>query len=180
MFNFKNNGLALRAGRAGRKFALSFSLTLLAIEFLDEFVFGVREASWPMIRNDLNLSYTEIGLLLSVPGICGNLIEPVLGILADVWKRRAIILGGGICFTLALLLITAGNSFALLLLAFMLLSPASGAFVALSQAALMDAAPSRREQNMARWELAGSLGNVFGPFALGLALECIWSYSFCL
>ncbi|MBC7909129.1 MAG: MFS transporter [Pyrinomonadaceae bacterium] len=170
MLHLKNESLALRLGRAGRKCALSFSFTLLAIEFLDEFVFGVREVSWPLVRNDLQLSYTEIGLLMSVPSIFGCVVEPVLGILGDVWKRRAIILGGGIFFTLAFLLIAVSNGFTLLLLAFMLFSPASGAFVNLSQAALMDAAPARREQNMARWELAGSLGNVVGPLALGLAL----------
>lgn len=32
------------------------SLSLLAIEFLDEFVFGAREAAWPLIRTDLGLS----------------------------------------------------------------------------------------------------------------------------
>ena len=107
---------------------------------------------------------------MSVPAIFGCVIEPLLGILGDVWKRRAIILGGGIFFTLAFLLVAVSNGFTLLLLAFMVFSPASGAFVNLSQAALMDAAPARREQNMARWELAGSLGNVVGPLALGLAL----------
>jgi hypothetical protein len=39
--------------------------TLLAIELLDELVFGAREAAWPLIRDQLSLSYTQIGLLLS-------------------------------------------------------------------------------------------------------------------
>jgi FSR family fosmidomycin resistance protein-like MFS transporter len=52
-------------------------------------------------------------------------------------------------------------------LAFILLYPASGAFVSLSQAALMDAEPDRHEQNMARWTLAGSVGVVAGPLILG-------------
>jgi FSR family fosmidomycin resistance protein-like MFS transporter len=170
MFNLKNESLSLRAGRAGRKLALSFSFTLLAIEFLDEFVYGVHEASWPLIRNDLRLSYTEIGVLMSVPSICGCVIELLLGILADVWKRRVLILGGGIFFALSMLLVAMSNGFAFLLLAWILFNPAAGAFVSLSQAALMDAAPARREQNMARWELAGSLGNVVAPLVLALAL----------
>jgi FSR family fosmidomycin resistance protein-like MFS transporter len=154
------------AGRSLRR----FTFTLLLIEFLDELVFGAREAAWPLIRLDLALSYTEIGLLLSLPNICGNLIEPALGILADVWRRRALVLGGGICFAAALLLTSLSHSFPFLLAAFVLLSPASGAFVALSQATLMDAEPSRREQNMARWAFSGSLGIVVGPFALALAV----------
>ncbi len=171
MLNLKSRSVsARRASVAWRRYAFSFSLTLLAIEFLDEFVYGAREAAWPLIRNDLRLSYTEIGMLLSVPHIFGNLVEPLFGILGDVWKRRVLILGGGIAFTFGLLLTASSYSFPLLLLAFTLLSPASGVFINLSQAALMDAEPERREQNMARWELAGSLGNVVAPLGLGLAL----------
>jgi FSR family fosmidomycin resistance protein-like MFS transporter len=171
MLNLKSRSVsALRARGAWRKYALSFSLTLLAIEFLDEFVYGTREAAWPLIRNDLRLSYTEIGLLLSLPAVFGHLIEPAIGILADVWKRRVLILGGGFVFTFGLLLTAGSYRFSLLLIAFALMSPSSGAFVALSQAALMDAGPERREQNMARWELAGSLGNVVAPLVLWLAL----------
>ena len=43
----------------------------------------------------------------------------------------------------------------MLLVAFALLYPASGAFVSLSQASLMDLEPERREHNMARWTVAG-------------------------
>ena len=56
-----------------------------------------------------------------------------------------------------------------MLTAFALLHPASGAFVTLSQATLMDSDAGRHEQNMARWTFAGSLGVVIGPLALGAA-----------
>jgi len=146
-----------------------FSLTLLFIEFLDEFVFGAREAAWPLIRTDLSLSYAQIGLLLGVPSLVSSVVEPFLGILGDVWRRRVLILGGGALFALALLLTALSQSFVILLISFALFYPASGAFVSLSQATLMDLAPSRHEQNMARWTLAGSLGVVAGPLALGAA-----------
>jgi len=55
-----------------------------------------------------------------------------------------------------------------LLVAFALLYPASGAFVSLSQAALMDLQPGQREHNMARWNFAGSVGAVAGPLLLAL------------
>ena len=74
----------------------------LLIEFIDELVFGVGETAWPLIRDDLNLSYTQIGLLLSLPGIIAAFIEPFIGILGDVWRRRLLILGGGILFTASL------------------------------------------------------------------------------
>ena len=147
-----------------------FVLTLLAIEFLDEFIFGAREAAWPLVRTDLGLSYIQIGLLLGLPGVVSSLVEPFLGILGDVWKRNVLILGGGLVFALALLLTALSQSFPVLLLSFILFYPASGAFVSLSQATLMDTDTARHEQNMARWTLAGSLGVVAGPIALGAAV----------
>ena len=146
-----------------------FTLTLLAIEFLDEFVFGAREAAWPLIRSDLGLSYAQIGLLLGLPGLVSSLVEPFLGILGDIGRRRVLILGGGVVFALALLLTALSQDFPVLLISFIIFYPASGAFVSLSQATLMDADPARHEKNMARWTFAGSLGVVAGPIALGVA-----------
>ena len=141
-------------------------VTLLAIELLDELVFGAREAAWPLMRDDLSLSYTQIGLLLAVPNLVSLVVEPVLGVASVTWRRRALVVGGGLCFALALGLAAGAPSFWVLLAGFSLLYPASGAFVSLSQANLMDLEPGRREHNMARWTFAGGVGVVLGPLAL--------------
>ena len=149
--------------------AAFLTFVLLTIEFLDELVFGAREAAWPLMRDALELSYAQVGLLLSVPGVVGAFVEPFIGILGDTGRRRALVLGGGLVFALALTLTAVSQGFWLLLISFILFYPASGAFVSLSQATLMDSAPSRHEQNMARWSFAGSLGVVVGPVALSVA-----------
>src|SRR5215216_407765 len=128
MSNRKSGRAALQTGKARRRL-LSFTLTLLLIEFLDEFVFGAREAAWPLIRNDLGLSYVEVGILLSLPHLIGHLAELLIGILADVWNRRALVLGGGAVFAVALFMTASSNTFGLLLISFILINPASGAFV---------------------------------------------------
>ena len=153
-----------------RKQLASIVFTFLLIEFFDEFVFGVREAAWPLIRNDFDLSYTQIGLLLGIPSLVSAVIEPVIGVLGDAgWRRRAILLGG-VVFATQMVVITVAPSYAVLLLAFCLIYPASGAFVSLSQASLMDTDPSRAEHLMARWTFAGSIGVVAGPIALAAML----------
>jgi FSR family fosmidomycin resistance protein-like MFS transporter len=138
----------------------------LAIELLDELAWGVRDAAWPLIREDLALSYVEIGLLLSVPFYASALLEPIFGVLGDTRFRRTVVLAGGVTFALALTLAAAAPGFVLLLVSFCALFPASGAFVSLSQATLMDLEPGGRERNMARWTLAGSVGVVAGPLLL--------------
>jgi FSR family fosmidomycin resistance protein-like MFS transporter len=57
------------------------------------------------------------------------------------------------------------------LIAFAILSPASGAFVSLAQATMMDGAPAGRDRAMAMWVLAGSVGVVVGPLLLAAALH---------
>jgi FSR family fosmidomycin resistance protein-like MFS transporter len=143
------------------------TLIYLLIEFIDELIFGLQDAAWPLIRTDLHLTYIQIGILLSVPGLIGNFIEPFLFILGDIWKRRVIILAGGVLFTAATIFTAASQNFIWLLLAFVLFNPSSGAFVSLSQATLIDTDETRHEQNMARWTFAGSLGVFLGPLLLG-------------
>ena len=173
--NRKVEGSNLQATRGGRR-VLFFTLTLLAIEFLDEFVDGARGAAWPLIYADLQLSYGQVGMLLSLPSLIANLIEPILGILGDMGQRRTLVLGGGVAFALALLLIALSHNFSLLLFAFILFYPASGAFVSLSQAALMDADSTRHEQNMARWAFSGSMGVVVGQLALSASVALGWGW----
>ncbi len=144
------------------------NILYLLIEFVDELVFGVVETAWPLLRNDIHLTYTEIGLLLSLPGIIAAFIEPFIGILGDVWRRRVLIIVGGVLFTISLFLTSISFSFIILLSSFILFFPSSGAFVSLSQANLMDSDTTRHEQNMARWTFAGSLGVLTGPLLLGL------------
>ena len=143
----------------------------LAVELADELVDGAKGAALPLIRRDLDLSYTQVGLLASVPLLAGGALELPLGILAGAGRqRRLAVLGGGILFILTLLAVAGARSFAVLLAAFTLFYPASGAFVSLTQANLMDAWPDRQAQVMTRWDLAGSTGAVAGPLLLTAVL----------
>lgn len=105
-----------------------------------------------------------------MPALAANLIEIPIGLLADSPRRRRLVLGGGAAFVCAVAVIAAAPNFAVLVVAMSLLYPASGAFVALSQADLMDSNPARRDQNMARWNLAGSAGALAGPGLLVAAV----------
>jgi MFS transporter, FSR family, fosmidomycin resistance protein len=128
----------------------------------------VREGAWPFLRQDFGLSYLQIGSLLGIPALLSSVLDPLIGILADTRWRRALVVGGGALFALSLFLTAASGGYALLLLSFVLFYPASGAFVNISQAELMDGDPRRQDQNMAQWTLAGSAGALVGPLALGL------------
>ncbi len=131
----------------------------------------MREAAWPLIRRDLQLDYVAIGLLITVPDVVGSLVQPVLGLLGDTGRRRAVVLVGGLAFAASLLLVAGADGFGPLLVAFAIFAPASGAFVSLVQATMMDDAPGDRDRAMALWVLAGSVGAVVGPLLLAVALH---------
>jgi FSR family fosmidomycin resistance protein-like MFS transporter len=138
-------------------------LVLLSIELLDELVGGSRAAAWPLIRHDLGLGYAEIGLVLALPGLFGSALDPLIGLAGDTRRRGALMLAGGIGFAVSAALSAAAVGFWTLLVALLIGNPATGAFVSLAQATLMDRDPAERERNMARWTVAGSIGYVAGP-----------------
>jgi FSR family fosmidomycin resistance protein-like MFS transporter len=171
------------AGPAGRftRTGLALLLAALAIEFADELVDGAKSAAMPLIRHDLALSYVQIGLLAAVPLILGSLLELPLGVVSGSGRRRRrTILAGGVIFIAAVLAAGLAHSFWVLLAAFVVFFPASGAFVSLTQAELMDAEPGRRAQQMARWTFAGAVGGVGGPLLVAAVLAAggTWRLSF--
>jgi MFS transporter, FSR family, fosmidomycin resistance protein len=126
----------------------------------------VLAAAWPLIQKDLELSYAQVGLALGVPALLGNVLELAIGVLGDSPHRRRLLLAGGLAFATAVAGCALAPGFPFLLAGLVLFYPASGAFVSLAQASLMDVEPHARERSMAWWTLAGSVGVVVGPLLL--------------
>jgi MFS transporter, FSR family, fosmidomycin resistance protein len=165
-----------RSGRSGL-------LAVLAVELVDELVDGTKSAAMPLIRHDLSLSYLQIGLLAAVPLVVGSIFELPVGVIGGGGsRRRRFILSGGLVFIASVLAAGLASSFVGLLIALTIFFPASGMFVSLSQAALMDSAPDRQAQYMARWTLAGSIGAVTGPILVAVVLGAggTWRLAFVL
>jgi len=159
-----------------------FTTLFLLIEFFDELHYGIMNAALPWLRTELSLNYEQIGLLLGLPGIIGTFIEPVIMLLGDTSLRKRLILGGGIAVILSLVITALAQSFIPVLVAMIISFPASGAFVTLAQATLMDLNPGRESHMMARWTLAGSVGNLLGPLLLagGFAIGLSWRHGYWL
>jgi FSR family fosmidomycin resistance protein-like MFS transporter len=156
------------------------TLVFLLVEFFDELNYSIGGAVLPAMRADLGLSYTQVGLVLGVPYILGSLIEPAIMLLGDSTLRRRLVISGGLAVALALAILANASSFAAVLFAMILSFPASGAFVSLVQATMVDLSPRRESQMMARWTLAGSLGDVLGPLLVsaGFSLALGWRWAF--
>ncbi len=168
-----------RFARAG----LSGLLAALAVELVDEMVDGTKSAAMPLLRHDLGLSYLQVGLLAAVPLVVGGILELPVGVISGTGsRRRRFVLAGGLVFIASVLAAGLATSFIGLLVALTIFFPASGLFVSLTQAALMDSAGGRRAQLMARWTLAGSVGAVTGPILVAVVLGAggTWRVAFVL
>jgi MFS family permease len=152
-------------------------LTLINMGLLDELLSGFTIIGLPLLRQQLGLSYEQIGLLFSVAAIAGLVIEPAMFLLSDRGLKRWWILGG--LFGLALTDILAGSipTFPILLIAFFLSYPASGAAISLSQVALIESAPHENARTMTRWTMLSSIGDLLSPLAVTtiLAAGLGWS-----
>lgn len=146
-------------------------IAALSVEFVDELADGTKGAALPLIGRDLHLSYGQVGLLIGLPLLVGGLIELPLGLVAGHGRRRhRFVLAGGALVLASLAAVALAHSLSLLIVAFVAFFPASGAFVSLTEAALMDHDPGRRQQRMAAWNLVGSAGAVAGPLLLASVL----------
>ena len=159
---------------------ISLTVLFLLIEFFDELHYGIGNAALPALRTTLGLSYAQVGMLLGLPGVINAFIEPFLMLLGDTGLRKRLIIAGGLVISVALAMYASAQGFAMVLLAAIVSFPASGAFVTLSQATLMDAHPGREPHMMARWTLSGSIANLIGPLliAAGFALGWGWRWAY--
>lgn len=157
-----------------------FVLVMLVVEFLDEFAYSALEAARPLIRDAFTLTYVQVGMITSVPVLVAIFIEPLVGLFANTSKRRLLVVAGALLFGLGLIVQGLSHSFVVFLIGATLQAPASGVFVNLAQASLMDDAPQRRENRMALWTFSGSLAVVIGPLTLAamIALGRDWRLFF--
>ena len=91
------------------RLAASLVVALYAIELLDEFIYGLHGAALPYLKTDLDLTYTQIGLLFTLPGLVAIFAEPIIGLLGDTKHRRALMIGGLVATALSFSLLASGK-----------------------------------------------------------------------
>lgn len=139
---------------------------LYGVELLDELIYGLHDAALPYLKTEFNLTYFQLGLLFTLPGLVALLIEPLIGFSADTRHRRLLVMSGIVATAIGLAMIGFSQSYLVILIAFCILYPASGAYVNLAQATLIDSNPRRAEHTMARWVLIGTAGVAISPVML--------------
>ena len=152
-------------------------LVLLQMGLLDELITGFPIVGLPLLRDQLGLTYAQVGLLFSAGALSSMILEPVMNLISDRSSKRWWILGGLLILAVVYALLGSVRSFAGLVFLFILLYPADGAAVELSQAALIDSAPHDGARTMTRWTLMSSIGDLLSPLVVAafVTLNMGWS-----
>lgn len=166
------NPAASEAKGSGARYALALLLAVNLLNYVDR---QVLYAVFPLIKTDLNLSDTGLGLLGSAFMICYMLAAPLFGRLGDRTNRARLAAGGLAVWSLATMLSGMATSYRLLLGARALVGVGEASFGTVSPGLISDYFPRERRGRMLSlfflaipvgsalgYILGGQLGQAFG------------------
>ncbi len=150
--------------RFSRMRLLLFGTTLL-IEMISAFpTIGL-----PLLRNQVPMSYTQIGLLFSVGALSSMLLEPLVNILSDLTSSKKYwVIGAMVVLATAFLMAGLAHSFAVLLISFALLYPANDIAEGVAQTSLVDDNPNKSTRTLTRLAYFGNMGDFLAPVTVAI------------
>lgn len=149
-------------------FGILFALSLA--HCTNDMLQSVIMAVYPLIKDELALSFTQVGLITLVYQIAASVFQPVVGMVMDrhqkVWSLPA-----GMTFTLTgLLLLAWVHHFGLVLLAVGLIGVGSSIFHPESSRLTYLASGGKRGLAQSLFQVGGNLGGSFGPLLAALVI----------
>ncbi len=146
--------------------------------FADELLSGLPDVLMPTFRATFGLSYAQISLLALALNYVAVVVEPVAGVLIDLWSRRWLMAWGAFFTGLSILLMGLAPTFLLLLLAFACYGLCSGPLAHTADVVLVEAHPEAPDRIFARATVLDTVGALLSPLlitgALWLGLSWRW------
>jgi FSR family fosmidomycin resistance protein-like MFS transporter len=141
---------------------------------MDELLSGLPTVLMPTIRSLFGLSYTQVSLLSLAMSYVSAFVEPIAGLLIDIWKRRWLMALGAAGIGLATMVIGAAPTFGILMLGFALYGLASGPLAHTADVVLVEAYPKAPGRIFTRATVLDTFGAMLASilvtvtFVLGL------------
>lgn len=161
------------------RYALTLLLAVNLLNYIDR---QALYAVFPLIKTDLRLSDTSLGLLGSAFMLCYMLTAPLFGWLGDRCNRPRLAAGGLLAWSLATMLSGAASSYRLLLAARSLVGIGEASFGSVSPGLIADFFPrERRGRVLSFFFLAIPVGSALGYVCGGLLGQAFgWQRAFLL
>ncbi len=144
-------------------------LLLFGDELLLQMISAFPTIGLPLLRDQVPMNYTQIGLLFSVGALSSMVLEPLVNLLSDLTasKKYWVISALGV---LAVSFLIAGfaHRFVILLLSFALLYPATDIADGAIQTSLIDDHPRRSTRTLTRLAYFGNMGDFLAPVTIAI------------
>lgn len=155
-------------------FPILFAISI--VHLLNDTMQSTVSALFPILRDSLHLSYTQVGLIAFAMNITSSIMQPVVGYYADI-HPRPYILPVGVCFTLAgILALALAPYYVLILLAVTAIGIGSAIFHPESSRVAHLSAGGRRGLAQSIFQVGGNIGSSLGPIMTAVVFVNIGQY----
>lgn len=156
-------------------FPILFAISI--VHLLNDTMQSTISALFPILKNTLSLSYSQIGLIAFAMNMTASFLQPIVGLYADV-RPRPYILPIGVCFTLVgIVSLSLAPSFAVILLSVIAMGVGSAIFHPESSRVAYLAAGGQRGLAQSIFQVGGNIGSSLGPIMTALVFASYGQFS---
>jgi len=142
-------------------FPILFAISI--VHLLNDTMQSTVSALFPILKDSLSLSYSQIGWIAFAMNITASILQPIIGSYADI-RPRPYILPAGVVFTLAgIVSLAMAPNFTTILLAVILMGIGSAIFHPESSRVAYLAAGGKRGLAQSIFQVGGNIGSSLGP-----------------
>ncbi|WP_236343195.1 MFS transporter [Paenibacillus plantiphilus] len=142
-------------------FPILFAISI--VHLLNDTMQSTVSALFPILKAELNLTYSQIGMIALAMNLTASVLQPLIGRYADI-RPMPSILPIGVCFTLAgVVSLALAPNYATILLAVIAIGVGSAIFHPESSRVAYLAAGSRRGLAQSIFQVGGNIGSSLGP-----------------
>lgn len=140
------------------------------VHLLNDIIQAILPAIYPMLKLDYALSFTQIGLITLIFQLTASLLQPAVGLYTDKHPKPLLLPLGMVFTLLGLVLLSLGQSFAMLLLASALIGLGSSTFHPEASRVARMASGGRYGFAQGLFQVGGNAGSALGPLLAALII----------
>lgn len=151
--------------------AFPIILTISACHLINDMLQALLPAIYPILKDDFNLSFSQIGLITLTYQLTASILQPLVGLFADK-RPTPLALPSGTMFTLAgLVALSLAHNFPTLLTGAALLGMGSSIFHPEASRVAAMASGGRHGLSQSLFQVGGNGGQALGPIVAALVVS---------
>ena len=151
----------------------TFYFVLFSMGFahlLNDMIQSVVSAIYPILKDEYNLSFVQIGIITLVFQLTSSLLQPVVGWYADKHPRPYSLACGMVSTLIGLCLLSIANSFLFVLFSVAIIGCGSSVFHPEASRVAQMASGGRKSFAQSIFQVGGNGGSAFGPLVAALVV----------